>query len=376
LIDFRYHLVSIVAVFLALAIGIVLGSTDFQGAVLAGLTKTSNSLHSQLVATQADRDAWEAKANAADTFLQTSESLLLGNGRLLAGHSLVLVTEPGAPTPVINGVKTAAADAGATVTGEVALQSTFNDLSGATGSILATINGSIAARDGITLAVGADPQTTYQQDAAQLIAAAILQKQDSQQLQQGQHNQRGQQNPQGQQNQQGQAVLSTASATTLLNAYAQAGFINIVSGTPTNRADLAVIVAPGNVPADGASDPANEVLVPVAQEFAGASAVTLIAGAAAPSGQAGSAISVVRSDSVSSKVSTIDNADTTQGQITVMQAIARQLAGGQPSSYGISGATSLSPTPAPTASQTATPGTQPTGQPTKTGNGGKQVNKK
>lgn len=136
-----------------------------------------------------------------------------------------------------------------------------------------------------------------------------------------------------------------------------------------------VIVTPGNVPSDGASDPANEVLVPVAQEFARASAVTLIAGAAAPSGQAGSAISVVRSSSVSSKVSTIDNADTTQGQITVMQAIARQLAGGQPSSYGISGATSVSPTPAPTASQTAATGTQPTAQPTKTGNGGKQVKK-
>jgi hypothetical protein len=365
LIDFRYHLVSIVAVFLALAIGIVLGSTELQGTVLAGLQTASNSVRSQLIATQADRAAWEAKANAADAFLQTSESLLLGDRRLLAGHTLVLVTEPGAPDSVTNGVKNAAADAGATVTGEVALQPAFNDLSGATGSTLATINGSIAASDSITLAAGADPQTTYQQDAAQLIATAILQKQDSQQ---SQHNQRSQQN------QQGQAVLSTASAAALLNAYAQAGFIT-VSGTPTNRADLVVIVVPGSVPSDGANDPANEVLVAIAQEFASASAVTLIAGAAAPSGQAGSAISVVRSDSVSSRVSTIDNADTTQGQITVMQAIARQLAGGQPTSYGISGAASLSPTPAPTASQTAAPGTQPTGQPTRTGNGGKQVKK-
>ena len=34
MIDFRYHLVSIVAVFLALAIGIVLGSTELQGTTL------------------------------------------------------------------------------------------------------------------------------------------------------------------------------------------------------------------------------------------------------------------------------------------------------------------------------------------------------
>jgi hypothetical protein len=368
LIDFRYHLVSIVAVFLALAIGIVLGSTALQGDTLSVLKSTSDSLSSQLAATSADRDAWEAKANAADAFLQTSESLLLGDRRLLAGHTLVLVTEPGAPNPVISGVKNAAADAGATVTGEVDLRSAFNDLSGATESALATINESIAPSDGTALAAGADPQTTYQQDAAQLIATAILQKQDSQQSQQGQHNQRSQQN------QPGQAELSTARATALLNAYTQAGFI-AVSGTPTNRADLVVIVTPGSVPSDGANDPANEVLVAIAQEFASASAVTLIAGAAVPSGQAGSAISVVRSNSVSSRVATIDNADTTQGQITIMQAIAMQLAGGQPGSYGISGAASLSPTPAPTASQTAAPGTQPTAQPAKTGNGGKQVKK-
>jgi hypothetical protein len=368
LIDFRYHLVSIVAVFLALAIGIVLGSTELQGAVLAGLRKTQSSLSSQLAAASAQRDGYAAQAGAADSFLQASESLLLGNGRLLAGNKIVLVTEPGAPNNgVTNGVKTAAAEAGATVTGQVTLQSSFNDLSGATEATLSSINGSVAASDGATFAADPDPQTTYQQDAAQLIATAILQKPASQ-AQQGQQNQRSQQN------QQGQAGPSPASAQALLTAYAQAGFIT-VTGSPTNRADLVVIVPPGSVPADGASDPAIEVLVAIAREFASTGAVTVIAGAAAPSSQAGSAISVVRSSSVSSQVSTVDNADTTQGQITVMQAIATQLAGGQPNSYGISGANSVSPAPAPTAPPTPTASTQPSGQPTNTGNG-KKVNKK
>ena len=43
MIDFRYHLVSIVAVFLALAIGIVVGSTALKPAVLSGLQKTANA---------------------------------------------------------------------------------------------------------------------------------------------------------------------------------------------------------------------------------------------------------------------------------------------------------------------------------------------
>ena len=56
MIDFRYHLVSIVAVFLALAIGIVLGSTELQGSTIDGLRTVSNSLRSQLSAVSAERD--------------------------------------------------------------------------------------------------------------------------------------------------------------------------------------------------------------------------------------------------------------------------------------------------------------------------------
>jgi Copper transport outer membrane protein, MctB len=379
LIDFRYHLVSIVAVFLALAIGIVLGSTELQGGTLSLLNSTSNSLRSQLTAADTERDAAAAQASAAASFVQTSESLLLGDGHLLSGHKLLLITEPGAPSSVVEGVKKAAIIAGATVTGQVALQPSFNDLSGATQSTLSSINGSIASSDGTTLTPGSDSQTTYQEQAAQLIAGATLEaKTQGQQGQSGEPTQAAPPTPSVQPTPSGQ-VTSDAGAQTLLKGYAQAGFIT-ASGTPTERADLAVIVTPGSVPADGASDPANEVLVAIAQAFASASAVTVIAGDSAHSGQPGSAISVVRSSSVSSQVSTIDNADTTQGQITVMQAIAMQLAGGKPSSYGMSGASSVSPDPVPTPAVTATPSTPPTaGQHTTgqhTGNGGKQVKKK
>jgi hypothetical protein len=364
LIDFRYHLVSIVAVFLALAIGIVLGSTELQGGALDALRATQNSLHGQLNEASAQRDAFAAQASAADSFVQASEKLLLGDGRLLSGHKIVLVTEPDAPGAMTDGVEKAATDAGATVTGVVALQPQFNDLSGSAGSTLSSINGSMAATTGVTLAQGTDPQTTYQQDAAQLIGTAILDKQAGQPAQQGQRSQQDL----------GGSGLSAATALTVLNAYAQAGFIT-VTGTPTDQADLMVIVTPGSVPAAGANDPGNLVLVAIADEFASASAVTVITGATAPSGQQGSAISVVRSSSVSGLVSTIDNADTTQGQITAMQAIAAQLAGAQPSSYGISGAASVSPAPAPTPTQVTPTNTQ-TSKPASTGRGGSPVKKK
>jgi hypothetical protein len=44
MIDFRYHLVSLVAVFLALAVGIVLGTTALNGPLTRGLQSTEAKL--------------------------------------------------------------------------------------------------------------------------------------------------------------------------------------------------------------------------------------------------------------------------------------------------------------------------------------------
>jgi hypothetical protein len=346
-IDFRYHLVSIVAVFLALAIGIVLGSTELQGSTLNVLRSSSDSLRSQLSAASAQRDSAKQQAGASDQFLQTAEPKLL-NG-MLAGDKVILVTEPGAPSTVIDGIEKAVGYSGATVTGTVALQPKFNDLSGATRSSLSAVNTEFAAADDTALAPAADQQTVYQQEAAQLIATAILDQAD------------------------GEAGLTVPEAQTLLGAYAKSGFLT-TSGSPWNRATLAVIVTPQAAPADGPADPANQVLLAMAAQFAGASAATLVAGPVTSSASSSSAISVLRGSSVSSQVSSVDNADTRLGQIVTIWALADQLAGAKPNSYGISGASAVSPVPLPVPSATPTvPGT-PT--PKATGKVKKAVNTK
>jgi hypothetical protein len=345
-IDFRYHLVSIVAVFLALAIGIVLGSTELQGPTIGALQASSNLLNNQLNAVSAQRDSYQAQAGAEDQFLQSAEPRLLAG--LLNGDRVVIVTEPGAQDSVVAGVKQAAALAGATVTGEVALQPKFNDISGTNQSTLNAIDSSVASHDSLTLPTGTDPQTAYQQQAAQLIATAILAKTSD------------------------QAGLTPPAVQWLLSAYAQAGYLT-VSNPRLTPATVAVLVTPQTAPADGPGDPANQVLLAVAQEFAGKSAATLVAGSAAGSTSSASAIAVLRSSSVSGQVSTVNDADTTLGQISVIEALADQLAGGKPNSYGISGASAVSPvmpSPSASASATATP------QPTATGKGGKQAVKK
>jgi hypothetical protein len=343
-IDFRYHLVSIVAVFLALAIGIVLGSTELQGTTLDSLHAYSNTLKNQLAAAQAQQHAYAQQAGASDAFLKTAESKLLG--ATLSGDRIVMITEPGYPSSVVAGIEQAARLAGATISGTVALLPRFNDLSGATQASLSAINAQQAAATGTPLSSATESETGYQQNAAQLIATAILNK-TADQL----------------------GGLTVPEAQLLLQAYAQGGYLS-ESGAPWNPATLAVIVTPGSAPADGANDPANQVLLAVAQEFATLSAATLVAGSVAGTTPEGSAISVLRGSSVSSQVSSVDNADTTLGQISAMWAFAAQLAGGKPNTYGVLGASAVSPAvplpvPSVTPSVSSTPTQSATGKATK-----------
>jgi hypothetical protein len=339
MIDFRYHLVSIVAVFLALAIGIVLGSTELQGNTIDGLRSLNNSLTNQLNAVRADRDGYATQANASATFLQTAEPKLLAG--MLTGTRIVMVTEPGASSGVIGGIEKAAGYAGATITGTVALQPKFNDLSGASQSSLSTINAQLAAANGTPLTPASSQQTGYQQNAAQLIATAVLNRTA------------------------GESGLTVPAAQTILGAYGQAGYLT-VSGAPWNRATLAVLVTPATAPADGAGDPANQVLLAVTQEFAAGSAATIVAGSVAASATAAGAIPVLRGSGLASRVSSVDNADVTLGQVSVIWALSDQLAGAKPGSYGIAGASAVSPVPLPVPSVTPTAPSTPTPTPTHT----------
>ena len=348
MIDFRYHLVSIVAVFLALAIGIVLGSTELQGNTIDVLRTSSNLLKNQLDVSNAQRDTYKNLYETDQTFLATAEPRLLANE--LPGDRIVLVTEPGASSVVISGVKQAATDAGATVTGTVAIQPKFNDLSGTNQASLSQINSDMSSTDGTPLATPSNEQTLDQQQAAQLIGTAILATTTA-----------------------GETTgISTADATTLLGAYAQAGFITITPAV-TDRATLAVIVTPDTAPADGENDPGTQVLLAMAQEFAGESAATVVVGSTAGSA-AGSPIAALRASSVASLVSTVDNADSIIGQVSTIWALAEQLRGQKPNSYGISGASAVSPVPLPVPS--ATPTISPTPHATQTGKGDTSVKKK
>ena len=166
MIDFRYHLVSIVAVFLALAIGIVVGSTALKPAVLSGLQTTANAEKKRIDALYAQNNLNRQQIVADQAYAQAGEHQML-NG-LLDGQRVVLVTAPGFLGGMVTGVTSALTQAGASVSGQVQLQSPF--FATGTQSDLDTRNRQLTPA-GVTLRAG-----TEQAQAAELIASAILTK--------------------------------------------------------------------------------------------------------------------------------------------------------------------------------------------------------
>jgi hypothetical protein len=330
-IDFRYHLVSIVAVFLALAVGIVLGSTELRGAALSALDRTSSALSTKLEAADNENSALQQEVQGDHQFASAAQPVLLKH--LLDSKKVVIITAPGAPGSVVNGIKTSLSDAGATVSGQVALSSKFADTSASNLSLLSQLTQRVAPAS-VTLVNGSP-----QQQAAQVLASALV----SQGAGSGSGNTKGGS---------GNGSVSAQTAQTILSSYSAGQFIT-VSGQPSSGATLAVIVAPNSVPQGGTSDPANQAVVALAQEFGTGSQATVVAGPTAASGP-GSAISAVRSSGAANDASTVDNADSVVGQIVVAQALEQQMNGKKPGSFGTqSNANSAGPSPAPTASASA-----------------------
>ena len=367
MIDFRYHLVSIVAVFLALAIGIVLGSTELQGPAYNLLNQTTGRLQTELNQVTGERNTAQAQANLGEAYAQAVEPVVLHD--LLAGQRLLIVTEPGASPSVVTGITDAATQfAGATVTGQIALQPKFFDTSDTTQDYLNQTNLILARSDGITLESG----TTYQQQAADIIASEILVKAPGSSVGQATASPSASPSasPQASTGSSGTGSIGAGpdtNAATMLTAYANSGFLT-TSGQPSTPATLAVIVTPQTAPSDGSADPLDQMLVALAEELAANSSATVVAGSSTGSGP-GSPIAVLRSSNVANQVSTVDDADFVSGQSVVIQALALLLEGGKPGSYGMTdnGASTIAPSPAPTTSPSPSPSPSVSASPGVTG---------
>ena len=137
MIDFRYHLVSIVAIFLALSLGLLLGSTELKPYVQRGLNGLSKAEQIQIENLLAQKRQLQGQVNSENQFALANAPSILHN--VLTGQRAVLVLAPGAPGSVTSGVTEALRTAGATVTGTLQFQPAFFDTSAATSQKLSQV---------------------------------------------------------------------------------------------------------------------------------------------------------------------------------------------------------------------------------------------
>ena len=125
MIDFRYHIVSIVAVFLALALGLFLGSTTLQGAVFQNLQHSLTRAQNHVTALENSADQLNNQLDHDRAFARLVEPYAVA-GRL-SGQLVVVVSAPGASGDIRSQLMTTLEQAGATVTADVRLQSALID---------------------------------------------------------------------------------------------------------------------------------------------------------------------------------------------------------------------------------------------------------
>jgi hypothetical protein len=177
-ISFRYHLVSIVSVFLALALGVLVGTTVVRPGLIEELDRRTEAAVKSADELRRIVSELRGEVQFRDQFAQAVESLLI-EGRL-TGRQVVIVTLEGVDASDIDTVRRAIESAGASVVTEMVITSRMaltdegarTDLATAIGMPVSSepeaLSESAGQQLGARLASGPD---SVEQDLLDLLAA-------------------------------------------------------------------------------------------------------------------------------------------------------------------------------------------------------------
>ncbi len=298
MINFRYHVVSLTAVFLALAIGLVVGTAALNGPFSDSLKNSVSSLSKQ---TQTYRDRitqLETEANRQEQFANQAAPIMLAGK--LTGRHVVVVSLAGAGTSV-GKVVDMLKYAGAQIAGQVEIEDKLIDPNNKANLLDVATNA--AQQPGIT---GTPLNSDGVETASYLLATVLLTH---------------------------TPPLSPDVVKTVLTAFKESNFI-VPTGDLTTPAEAVVLVA-GDPYADTDGPVKNANVSTIVEAFSTtASTVVAANGAGGP----GNVISAVRGDPKLSKTAaTVDNASTPDGQVAVPLALAELLTTHKPGHYGVAG---------------------------------------
>jgi hypothetical protein len=315
LIDFRYHIVSIVAVFLALALGLFLGSTTLQSTVTDNLHHQADRVTQANQRLTTQRNQLSGQVKQLQAFGSSVEPYAVANR--LTGTTVALLSAPG-----VNGgdrdqlIKTLT-EAGASVTTDIRINPAY--LEPAQDAELGNLARQLAGGRKLPKGNGAA-------EASFELAHAVLARPTT-------------------------TLPTQTRVAIVLNALSAGKMINLASGVPTHLAALSILLVPG----PGSDQPTAAetqqyaVLTDLAQALRNAGTATVVAGPTIQPSQPKGPLDAARADgALTREVSTVDADDAASGRIAVILALAGAPTG-TVGNYGLGSGT----TPLPAA--TATP---------------------
>ena len=316
MIDFRYHLVSLIAVFLAVALGIVIGTTQLNGPVLT-------NLQGQVTALQDDKRQLEDQTQQLQTELDGAGGFdeaigpTLVQGSLTGRSVLLVVASADVDAEVVEGLTALVGSAGATVTGTIRLSDTYGDASTA-----ATVQTFLTGPGRPTSVVLPESDDVGAQLASALAQVLMVP---------------GAGSPEA------GVQPSPVDTATLLSGLEELDVLSQDTSS-VSPADFAVVVTSGPVSGEDAeSQTAALVQLASALDTEGSGAV--VAGDQTAAADGGLVAAVRADQPVTTAVSTVDNVSAAAGQISTVLALAAE-GRGTSGEYGVGEDTQPVPPPA------------------------------
>jgi hypothetical protein len=314
-IDFRYHLVSLISVFLALALGLFLGSTTLQSTVTHSLKSQANRVLGQNRTDEANLKQANIERDALAGFTSSLQPYVVA-GRL-SGKSVALVSAPGVDGGDRSDLIKALTQAGATVNADIELQTGFLDSS--QDAELGQLAKELAHKNPL-------PQANGATEAAYELARAIVTRPGAQ-------------------------APGRSRITSILSTFTAGKMISVSGQPPVRQASLAVLLVPGAAPTTASQAGASSqstILISVAEQLRASSTGVVMAGPSIDPTLPAGPIKVARADSTLTKsVSTVDAIDLPAGRIATVLALAAAPSG-RVGNFGLSTKTPVvSPSPTP-----------------------------
>nr|WP_225955305.1 copper transporter [Kibdelosporangium phytohabitans] len=297
----RYHIISVAAVFLALAVGVVLGSSTLSRTLLSGLADDRDGLAKQVADLQAERNGLNVKLASSDGFAGSIGPMAVRGE--LDQRTVVLITASDARPADRDAVKSLIGNAGGTVSGELALTDAFADPQKAD-QLRDVVTRLLPA--GLQLPTASDPGTL----AGGLVGSLAVINKDTNQ-------------PQAKPNE----------VTAALTGLSDGGFVRMPENFKPGQ--LALVLTGSALTGNGAGDRASTMARFAAQiDRSGAGAVL--------AGDTGSAdatgpVGMARADTATTAIlSTVDNVELNAGRVATVLALSEQLEG-KAGRYGTAG---------------------------------------